>query len=672
MYAGSQKTYTLTKPKNHSGMLRIIFVLVLVSCGLSTFGQKKKRGKEKHPVILFEINERKVPAEEFVYLYDKNHQSKPEEYTTADINEYLDLFVKFKLKVEEARNRGMDTTAAFLSEYHSYRNELIKPHLPDNKIMDSLMVQAYDRLKEEVRASHLLIGVEAGASPGDTLLAYNKISALKVRALEGEDFGTLAAEFSEDPSAKSNRGDLGFFTALQMVYPFESAAYAAEVGSVVGPVRTQFGYHLIKVTGRQPARGEVEVSHIMLRANNDSDEKAIQNTAFNIHEQLMAGASWDELCRANSDDVNSRERGGRLPAFGVGAMASVPEFEKVAFSLRAGDISDPFQTAYGWHILRVERKIPLPTFDELKSELKNRVAADQRFENSRAVWIQNLKEDNGYVGNPTVKQQLLDMSDSIIVRNAWKKDALSAMESKRLFTLNDREFTTGDFSAYAGKQRIQSGGNSRKVMESLFDQFVEEKLLEALGDEVMARSPEFRMLANEYYEGILLFDIMEKEVWNKATQDTAGQADYFHRHRSVYMADERARATIYSTPDSLVLGKLRELAGNEDLATVNEYAQNHGIRSESGVFGKDDREIFHQLAWSPGAHSAENKGMYYLAWIDQILPPGEKSLEEARASVIADYQQELENSWVRQLQEKYPVKINEKAKEYVLDQLQKR
>lgn len=669
MYAGLQNTCTSTKRKNHSGMVRIICVLVLVSFTLAAFGQKS-RGRKKDPVILFEINDRKIPADEFVYLYNKNHQSKGEEYTTGAINEYLDLFVKFKLKVEEARYRGMDTTAAFLTEYHSYRNELIKPHLPDNRIMDSLMAQAYDRMKEEVRVSHLLINTQADASPEDTLAAFNKVLDLKARVLKGEDFGKLAEEFSEDPSAKSNRGDIGFFTALQMVYPFETAAYEAKVGDLVGPVRTQFGYHLIKVTDRQPARGEVEVSHIMLRTSNDGP--SVQNIAFNIHEQLMAGASWDELCRENSDDVNSRERGGRLPAFGVGAMASVPEFEKVAFSLRPGDISDPFQTAYGWHILRVEKKIPLPSFDELKSELKNRVAGDQRFEKSRALWIQKLKEDNGYAGNPTVKRQLVDLSDSVIVRNAWKQDALKGLESQRLFTLNGHEYTIGNFSAYAGKQRIQPGGKSSVAMEKLFDQFVEEKLLEALGDEVMAHNPEFRMLANEYYEGILLFDIMEKEVWNKASEDTVGQADYFHRHRSAYRAGERARATIYSSPDSMEMRKLRELAGNQDVASVDEYAENQGIRSESGVFGKDDREIFHRMAWSSGAHSAENKGMYYLAWIDQILPPGEKSLEEAKAAVIADFQQELEMSWVSQLQEKYPVKINEKAKQYVLDLLQKR
>lgn len=652
-------------------MLRAIFVVVLVSCALAAVGQKKKRERQKEPVILFRINEREIPADEFVYLYNKNHQSKPDEYTASDINEYLNLFVKFKLKVEEARQRGMDTTSDFLSEYNTYRNELIKPHLPDNRILDSLVAQAYERMKEEVRASHLLISVRTDAAPEDTLAAFNKITMLKTRALNGEDFGTLAMEFSDDPSAKSNQGDLGYFTALQMVYPFETAAYQTKVGDLAGPVRTQFGYHLIKVIDRQPARGEVEVSHIMLRADK-TNEQALQDRAFNIHEQLLAGASWDELCRENSDDANSRARGGRLPAFGVGAMASVPEFEKVAFSLRAGDISDPFQTAYGWHILRVERKIPLPTFDELKPELKNKVAADQRFDNSRALWVRSLKDELGYLENASVKQQLMDMADSVIPGNMWKEGVLTDMKSQPLFSLKDQGFTVGDFDAYAGRRQIQRRGNPAELVEKLFDQFAEEKLLDALGEKLMARNPEFRMLANEYYEGILLFEIMEKEVWNKAAEDTAGQADYFRRHQSDYQAGERARATIFSSPDSLVMRELKRLAETENLDGLTKYAENQNIRSEMGVFGRDDRDILQKVAWSPGAHSAENRGMYYLAWIYQILPPGGKSLEEARASVIADYQQELENAWVRELEKKYPVKIDGKAMQYVLDLLQKR
>src|SRR5690606_22354710 len=225
--------------------------------------------------------------------YQKNHQQSPSGYTAADINEYLELFINFKLKVEEARHRGMDTTAAFLSEYRGYRNELLKPYLPDSKILDSLVSQAYERMKEEVRASHLLISLPPDASPTDTLRAFNRALELKQRADAGEDFASLVAAHSDEPQAKSRRGDLGYFTALQMVHPFENAVYAAKPGDIVGPVRTQFGYHLIKIADRRPALGQVSVSHIMLRTGGDRDSTKVREQIFNLYDQLIAGASWD-------------------------------------------------------------------------------------------------------------------------------------------------------------------------------------------------------------------------------------------------------------------------------------------------------------------------------------------------------------------------------------------
>ncbi|HEY4653853.1 MAG TPA: peptidylprolyl isomerase [Cyclobacteriaceae bacterium] len=652
-------------------MLRALCILLMSGCVAVAFGQGKKR-RQKEPLILVEINGRKIPSDEFVYLYNKNHQSKPNEYSASDINEYLDLFVKFKLKVEEARQRGMDTTSAFLTEYNSYRNELIKPYLPDNAIMDSLVVQAYDRMKQEIRASHLLISVKNDATPADTLKAYNRALELKERIYKGEDLGRLAAEFSGDPSAKTNHGDLGFFTALQMVYPFETAAYDTPVGQLAGPVRTQFGYHIIKVTDRQPARGEVEVSHIMLRTGSDKDENEIRNKIFSVYDQLTAGASWDELCRQYSEDANSTDQNGRLRAFGVGAMASVPEFEKVAFSLRPGDISDPFRTDFGWHVLRVEKKILLPAFEELKPQLKNRIAGDGRFAKSRSLWIEKLKEEYEFREVQEIKDRLLGLADSVVVKGTWKPGALAPIASQTVFSLNGVSYPVTEFGNYVRKQRLPVSEKPREVLKRLYDHYVEEKLLDLAGRKIVRDFPEFSMLANEYYEGILLFDIMEKEVWNRAAADTAGQVNYFMQNRSRYVAGERANATFYSSPDSMILGPLIRYAQEGDTAAVENYTEGKGIKRESGIFERDDRPILKAIDWSPGPHSAENSGMYYLAWIHQILPPGEKSLEEARASLITDYQQALEAAWIRQLQEKYPVKINEKARHYVLDQLQKR
>jgi peptidyl-prolyl cis-trans isomerase SurA len=651
-------------------MIRIFCILIIGSLAWPAAGQDKGK-RQKRRDILFEVGDRKVSTDEFIYLYRKNHPDSSSAYTAEDINQYVELFINFKLKVEEARHRGMDTTSAFLSEYRGYRNELLKPYLPDSKIMDSLVAQAYERMKEEVRASHLLISLPPDASPDDTLRAYNRALELKERALTGEDFGSLVAAHSDEPQAKSSRGDLGYFTALQMVHPFETAAYEARIGEIVGPVRTQFGYHLIKVTDRRPARGQVVVSHIMLRTGGDRDSTKVREQAFNLYDQLMAGASWDELCAEYSEDPGSKSKGGTLPPFGVGAMASVPEFERVAFSLRPGDISDPFRTRYGWHILRVDKRIPVPSFEEMKPTLRNRIANDARFEELRDMWTEKLRADYGFAERETVRQQLLSLADSLIRKGTWNP-APDSLKQQILFTLDAQDFTMGDFLAYVRRQTIPAAEAPRHALERMYDQFVDETLMDAVSRSVASRKPEYRMLANEYYEGILLFEIMEEEVWNRAAADTAGQVAFFEANRSRYMAEKRAKATIYASPDSMLIQHLAEIAAKGDTVAMTEYAQKHGIRTERGLFEAGEREALNGVPWTPGPHSAQNRGMYYLAWIYEILPPGEKTLDEARATVIADYQNELEQRWIRQLREKYPVKVNEKAKRYVLDQLQRR
>ena len=351
---------------------------------------------------MFSVEDKTVTADEFIYLYRKNHPATTDR-TTDKIQEYFDLFVKFKLKVNEAIHRGMDTTSAFKKEYASYKDELRKPYLPDNKIIDSLVRLTYSRLQFEVNASHILIGVKEDALPADTLAAYRKCMEIKERAERGESFGLLAQQFSEDPSAAQNKGSLGYFTALQMVYPFETAAYETTVGEVAGPVRTQFGYHLIKVFDKRPSSVEVEVSHIMLRASG-KDESAVREQMFKIHEQALAGVAWDELCKQFSEDTGTKDAGGMIRPFGIRGMASVPEFEEAAFGLTdVGDISDPVKTAYGWHILRLERKIPLPAFDALQPSLKSRVSRDQRVQVSRQQLLGRLKTYYRFSENQTTK-----------------------------------------------------------------------------------------------------------------------------------------------------------------------------------------------------------------------------------------------------------------------------
>lgn len=620
--------------------------------------------------VLFKAGNATVTTDEFIYLYKKNHQDKPEEFTRTKIDEYLRLFIDFKLKVEEAKRRGMDTTASFVKEYNTYRAEVRKPFLPDNTLADSLTRMTYARMQEEVRASHILISLSQDASPTDTLAAYQRAIGLRTKLINGLDFGTAAVQYSDDPSAKSNKGDLGYFTAMQMVYSFESAAYSLKVGEISNPVRSRFGYHLIRVSDRRAARGEVEVSHIMVRVRENQGNEKAKDVIFTVYEQLQAGVPWNELCKQYSEDPSTKDQGGKLKPFGTGGMASVPEFERAAFELqKAGDISDPVQSQYGWHIIRLERKIPLASYDVLAASLKNRVMRDERTSISRTALLAKYQKRFNFQENKTAKDAVFSLADSTLIAGKWNPNMSNA--SQTLFTLSGKNITVREFFTYVARnQRPQQQLAPRLYVEQLFKAFSEATILEAIEDDIIARDPTFVYLLREYYEGILLFEIMEKEVWSRASADSVGQRQYYQANTGQYQSGERTRGVVYSASSDSGFPALRELITAGDERKIQEYAIAQKIRIEAGIFQKTEKEIFGKINWAPGVYTVENKGMYYLAWLKQVLPPGVMPFEEARPAVISDFQSATEKKWLEQLRKKYPVKVNGKGKQYVIATLE--
>ncbi len=618
---------------------------------------------------LFVINKQPIDTEEFLYLYRKNHQHTAEEYTGDKIEEYLNLFINYKLKVEEALSRGMDTTNAFKKEYQTYRNELLKPYLPDARVVDSLVALTYERLKEEVNASHILIALKPDASPADTLVAYKKILELRRRVLAGEDFGDLAAQYSEEPGARTTKGNLGYFTAMQMVFPFEQAAYLTPVGQVSQPVRTQFGYHIVKVLDRQPARGEVEVSHIMIRAGDGVDGQTAKNRIFDVYDKLQKGMDWDEVCGEYSEDLSTKDKGGRLRPFGVGAMNSVPEFQDEAFALQEkGEISDPFQTQYGWHIIRLESKIPLPPFEEMKASLSQRVSRDERVAISRQAVRERMKKVFGYSEDAAVRSRVTALADSSLTGGKWMPSTDKSLEQAVLFTMGNKSFQVKDFLAFVSRHGGQVSASPDEYIEQLYNKFIDDVQAQLLEDKIKRESPDYKWLLREYYEGILLFEIMEKEVWNRAMEDTVGQRNYFNAHAAKYQAGERIAGRIYTSSSKENLEQLKGLLYSGD-TTAHEFIARQNIKVQDGPFEKGDRGVLSKIEWSPGAYITNNSGTNYLIEVQKILPPGPKTFEEARASVISDYQTFVEEAWIKELKAKFGVKIKKKAKKDVFEEL---
>lgn len=644
----------------------ILLFLFINQITFFAFGQSAKSSEQ----VLFSVSKAPVTTDEFIYLYKKNHQNKPEEFTEKKIREYLDLYINFKLKVTEAQQRGIDTTRAFIKEYNSYKDELRKPYLPDSKLVDSLVQLTYNRMKEEVRASHILINVAPDAAPSDTLKAYNRIIELRNKALQGDDFERLAEAFSEDPSAKLNKGNLGYFTAMQMVYPFETAAYSTKVGEVSTPIRTRFGYHILKVFDRRPARGEVEVSHIMIRTGENKDNEQAKNQIFDLYDQLLKGVSWEELCQQFSEDLTTKDNGGKLRPFGVGVMGAVPELERVAFELqKEGEVSDPFQSQFGWHILRLERKIPLLPFETMSPSLKTKVSKDERVQLSKQAAYAKIKRDYGFQENAEIKEKTLMLADSSIQKGKWKLQNSSSLEKEKLFTLDGKNYFVKDFLSYARTNQKPNSQVPQKYLESLYNNYTETMLMTALEQKIIEKSPEYKWLLKEYYEGILLFDIMEKEVWNKASIDSVGQLAFFNSNKRKYQAAERVDATIYTSTTKEHLQQLKAHIETGDSMAIKGFITEHKIREDAGAFEKNDRIIFSKIPWQQGLYQAENNNLQYLILIKRILPPGPKTFVEARPEVISDYQNHLESKWIEKLSKKYPVKTNKKALQIVLNDL---
>ncbi|AMJ66997.1 peptidylprolyl isomerase [Hymenobacter sp. PAMC 26628] len=501
-----------------------------------------------------------VPTSEFAYVYRKNNGTAADYSTRASVAEYLDLYTNFRLKVLEAERRGLDTTQAFKRELEGYRQQLAQPYLTEKSVTDQLVREAYDRLGQEVSAAHILIRVAPDAAPADTLAAYQKAMALRQQVVGGADFGALARQQSEDPSAKENGGSLGYFTAMQMVYPFETAAYKTPVGQVSPPIRTRFGYHLIKVNDRRAAQGEIKVAHLMVRVNTHApaaDSLTAKKKIDELYARLRKGEGWDKLVAQFSEDAGSAANGGELPPFGTGRM--IPSFEATAFRLqKPGDIAPPVQTPYGWHIIKLLERQPVPAFATMETTLKNKVAKDSRSELNRAAFLKRIRQEDQFLEIPAAKTQALARADTSLIAGRFKYTALATpADAKRkkasgadnlvLFTIKQQPYYVRDFLQYvAQNQRPRPGAQPALVMEQLYDQYVDQRLTDFEKNSLDTKYEDYRMLAKEYRDGILLFQLMDEKVWSKAIEDSVGLKKFFAANQEKYQWGPRAQATVVS------------------------------------------------------------------------------------------------------------------------------
>jgi peptidyl-prolyl cis-trans isomerase SurA len=495
-------------------------------------------------------------------VYNKNSSNADNAFSRESIQEYLDLYTNFRLKVLDAESQGLDTVTAFKTELEGYKQQLAQPYLTEKSVTDKLVREAYARMQQEINASHILINVAADAEPKDTLAAYNRILALRQRALAGEDFEKLAATYSEDPSARDNSGNLGYFTALQMVYPFEDAAYKTPPGNLTPPVRTRFGYHLIKVNDARPAQGEIKVAHIMVRATPGmpkADSVMAKKKIDEIYARVLRKENWDKLVAQFSEDASSAQNGGELPWFGTGRM--IPNFEEAAFKLKnPGDLSRPVLTPYGWHIIKFLERRTLPPYEDMEPTLRSRVAKDSRSELNKAAFLKRIKVENNFQELAPAKSYALGKADTTLISGTWKNRYAGKETEVPLFSIQNRRFTIKDFFDYVEQnQRPRPQSSPGHAMALLYDNFVDQSLINYEKENLENKYVDYRMLVREYRDGILFFQLMDEKVWSKAIEDTVGLNNFFQSHRDNYRWDTRAEATVLSAASPEILAQARQM-----------------------------------------------------------------------------------------------------------------
>jgi len=654
-------------------LINTIFVLALFTACQSIKDTQAVKSNS-HPAladeeVLFTVDGQPVYAKEFDYVYRKNNANNDSAYTKADIDSYLDLYKKFKIKIAEAKSQGLDTTKSFRKEFNTYKEQLKKPYLTESKVTDKLEQEAYDRYKTEVKASHILLKVDPNASPTDTLEAYQKLLNIKKQAEEGKSFSQLAREYSEDPSAARNGGDLGYFTSFQMVYPFESAAYDTPAGEISNPVRTRFGYHIIKVWDKRPSQGSVTVSHLMIRIQpNKEDSLEARNKIFELYDQATGGANWEQLVEQFSEDVNSKQKGGLLPPFKVGQMPY--SFQEAAFALQEpGQISDPVMTPYGWHIIKLEKREPLQSFEEMESFISSRVKRDSRADINKKALINRLKKENGFEVNEPIQSKIYQYADSSLISGKWSYHRTSSVLDATLFTVGNTSYKMVDFFDYILKKQRRTTGSPRQYMQKLYEQFEEDRVIAYEEAHLEDKYYDYKMLVQEYREGIMLFQLMEDEVWQKAVDDTTGLKNYYENHRDKYKWSQRVEAVIYNAGDKSIIDDIKQMINTGDSTAwskkelENKYNQQTALtlQVESGIFEKGDNALIDKVQRSPGMYELVTDNRYILVNVQRVMDPAYKPFNRIKGLVISDYQNYLEKQWMQQLKKKYPVEVNEEV-----------
>lgn len=619
--------------------------------------------------VLFTVDDSPVFASEFLRVYNKNLDLVKDE-SQKNIDEYLKLFINYKLKLAEAKALDFHKKPQYIRELNGYKKQLAKNYLTDHEVTDALVKEAYERMSYDVKAKHILIRLNP--SQNDTLAIYNRLLKLRER-LQNEDYESLKKEIDNGNTVLVE--DLGYFSGFKMVYDFETVAYNTKVGEVSMPFRTQFGYHIVKVFDKRKSRGEVTVAHIMV-SNTQKDSTIKPEVRIQEINKLIAqGGNFESLAKQFSDDKSSAAKGGKLLPFKSGQLSS-PKFENVAFSLnKIGEISKPFKTAYGWHIIKLYNKKPIAPFEEMKYELENKVRRDSRSKLINTALQNKLKKQYHISTNNPAHSYFVSILNDDYYNRAWSVP-LNIEKEKPLLKIGDTLLTYYDFANFLRlKQKAAKKNESfEAIVDKNYQAFINKNILIYHEQNLENENVEFAQILSEYREGLLLFDLMETKIWNAVKKDTVGIKNYYNTNKDKYKWKERIDAIIASSTKEKDIKEVKKMLSKGTDIELIKQKLNKGDTQKviftSGIMTASHQALPKDFDFKTGISKIYfYNDAYHIIKVNKILPEANKTFDEAKGIITSDYQDEVEKNWLKELKNKYKVNVNQDILEKVKSQI---
>jgi len=617
--------------------------------------------------VLFSVNNKPVHVSEFNYIYLKNNGEEAD-YSKESLEEYLELYKKFKLKVEKARDMGLDTIQRLVKELDGYKSQLSSSYLVDKEVSEKLIDEVVERKKSDVRVSHIFVAIPPKAKEATLAKNEEKVMNVYSELKAGKSFEELAKTMSEDKASGARGGDLGYNVSMlpNGFYEFENAMYSVKVGDYSQPVKSALGWHIIKVTDKRPSRAEMEVSHILIKKKDrDREIKDAKGRAEAIYKMYQEGQTFEDLAKTHSQDKKTADKGGYLGFFKINQYEA--NFEDAAYNMKDGEVSQPIETAIGWHIIKKHSTKDQSDDEKIRRQVQAGMTKTERFGIAKTKLIEKIKDQIGVEENIGLLNYFAGSLNDDFFTYKWKIP--QNIKKGTLVKIDNNEYTLPEFATFCkknSKERLQKNKKMalKEAVNELYSTFVNEKILEYEEKQLPKKYPEFKALMREYEEGILLFEATKMEVWDKASTDTIGLEKYYNENKEDYKWDEKLEVEEF-----VILGNDEKLA--KSIHKKSKKTSKDSLLEEYNADGKNQITVVQKTIeksdpdakynWSENQTSKLSKTPegYSFYKTKSIIPSSYKKLDEARGYIIADYQDVLEKRWIKELMKEYPIEINQ-------------